>query len=67
MTSKTSLHRPEDVRARYGGVSDMTLRRWEKDPRVGFPSPIRINGRRFWDAALLDAFDERLAAREAAA
>lgn len=47
------------VRARYGGVSDMSLWRWSRDPELGFPAPIRINNRRFWDCAALDAFDQR--------
>lgn len=36
------------VRARYSGVSDMSLWRWLHDEELGFPQPIRINGRRFW-------------------
>ena len=35
------------VRSRYG-VSDMSLWRWLRDPKLGFPRPMRINGRRFW-------------------
>jgi hypothetical protein len=54
-TSSTDRDRPLDagvvyrksaqVRARYGGVSDMTLWRWLHDEQLGFPQPIRINGR----------------------
>jgi predicted DNA-binding transcriptional regulator AlpA len=36
------------VRARYG-VSDMTIWRWLQNTSLGFPAPIRINGRRFGD------------------
>lgn len=46
------------VRARYG-VSDMTLWRWLTSRGLGFPSPIRINGRRFWDQEELDRFDAK--------
>jgi predicted DNA-binding transcriptional regulator AlpA len=31
-------------------VSDMTIWRWQHDPQVGFPAPIKLsaNGRNFW-------------------
>ncbi len=35
------------VRARYG-VSDMCIWRWIRDEKLGFPTPIKINNRRFW-------------------
>ncbi len=63
---------PEDmlpaaqVLARYQ-VSDMTLFRWLKDARLSFPQPIRINGRRYWRLADLQAFEVRQAARQEAA
>lgn len=31
-----------------GGVSDMTLHRWLKDPEKAFPRPIYIGKRRYW-------------------
>lgn len=31
--------------------------RWLRDPKLNFPQPTYIRGRRFWDAAELDAFD----------
>ncbi|MBW7968617.1 hypothetical protein [Bradyrhizobium sp. BR 10289] len=43
------------VRQRYGNISDMTLWRWLKNN--SFPAPRKINGRRYWDAADLDAWD----------
>ena len=43
---------------RYG-VTDMTLRRWDADPTLDFPQPIRIRRRKYRDAAELDAFDQR--------
>ncbi len=54
------------VRARYG-VSDMTIFRWLADPRLSFPQPIRINGRRYWRIADLQAFEERQASKREAA
>jgi predicted DNA-binding transcriptional regulator AlpA len=31
-------------------VSDMCIWRWQRDPTVGFPAPVKLgrNGRRFW-------------------
>lgn len=34
-----------------GGVSDMTLHRWLKDPEKAFPRPIYIGKRRYWREA----------------
>jgi predicted DNA-binding transcriptional regulator AlpA len=44
------------VRARYG-VSDMTLWRWLRNEALGFPTPIRINQRRFWKLAELESWE----------
>jgi predicted DNA-binding transcriptional regulator AlpA len=55
------------VRSRYN-CSDMSLWRWQRDPDLGFPEPLRINGRRLWKLADLEAWERRRAAsvREAA-
>jgi predicted DNA-binding transcriptional regulator AlpA len=56
------MHNPQtylsagQVRARYG-VSDMSLWRWLRDEALGFPHPIRINGRRFWKLDDLTAWE----------
>jgi predicted DNA-binding transcriptional regulator AlpA len=44
------------LRRRYG-VSDMSLWRWQKDQSLGFPKPLRINGRRFWKLSELEAWE----------
>lgn len=48
-----------ELSARYGGVSDMTIRRWIASE--GFPKPVRFKGTRksvrFWDTAALDKHD----------
>jgi predicted DNA-binding transcriptional regulator AlpA len=44
------------VRTRYG-VSDMSLWRWCRDDALGFPHPLRINGRRFWKLAELERWE----------
>lgn len=47
------------ARQYVGGISDMTLWRWERDPELGWPQPIRVRGRRFYRVADLDAFLQR--------
>jgi predicted DNA-binding transcriptional regulator AlpA len=37
------------LRARYGGISEMTIWRWERDERLGFPKPTEINHRKYYD------------------
>jgi predicted DNA-binding transcriptional regulator AlpA len=49
------------VRSRYG-VSDMALWRWLRNERLAFPRPLRINGRRFWKLADLEAWEASRAA-----
>jgi hypothetical protein len=44
--------------ARYR-VSDRTIDRWVRDPRLNFPKPLVINGRRFFDEAEIAAFDAK--------
>lgn len=46
------------VRARYGGRSDMTLHRWLKRPDLNFPRPIYICGKRFWVRDELTSWEE---------
>jgi hypothetical protein len=46
-------------------VHPHTLRRWDKNPALGFPPPVYVNGRRYREAAKLDAWD-RKNSREAA-
>ncbi|WP_281517490.1 helix-turn-helix domain-containing protein [Ferranicluibacter rubi] len=45
-----------EVCDRYG-ISRRTLERWLVDEKVGFPQPMRINGRRFFKATDLHRFD----------
>lgn len=45
------------VRNRFGGISDMTLWRWLQDEALAFPRPIVINRRRFFLEAELDAWE----------
>jgi hypothetical protein len=54
---QTKRLRSRDVRARYNDISERTLSRWERDPVLGFPQPMVINRRKFWNENELDAFD----------
>jgi predicted DNA-binding transcriptional regulator AlpA len=53
------------VAARYD-VTDMSIWRWERDPRLNFPKPIRIGRRKFWDEAELIAWESARRASEVA-
>lgn len=46
-----------DVCARYGKITSMTLHRWLANPDIAFPRPVRIGKLRFWEIAALDAYD----------
>ena len=54
-----------DVRARYGNISAMTLSRWLKDERLEFPLPIRIHNLRYFRLADLVEWERRRAQRAA--
>lgn len=49
------------VRARFGGCSTMTLWRYLQDESLGFPQPVFIRKRRYWDADEVEAFIDRQA------
>ena len=51
------------VRRRYGDIAASTLFRWDRNPELGFPRPIDINGRKYRDEDELDAFDASRASR----
>jgi predicted DNA-binding transcriptional regulator AlpA len=36
------------TRERVGGVSNMCIWRWLRDPRVQFPPPVQVNRRNYW-------------------
>jgi predicted DNA-binding transcriptional regulator AlpA len=36
------------TKALVGNVSDMCIWRWQRDERVQFPRPIKINNRNYW-------------------
>ncbi len=49
---------PERLVAERYSCHVHTLKRWEKDPTLGFPPPVWVRGRRYRDVAALDAWDE---------
>jgi hypothetical protein len=50
------------LRARFGNISEMTLWRWERDPRLAFPQALIINGRRYYDLAEIEEWERAQAA-----
>lgn len=50
-----------NVRARLGGVSAMTIWRYQQDTKLAFPRAITIRKRNFWDANEIEAFIARSA------
>lgn len=55
------------TRARCGGKTNMTLWRWQRDPRVQFPRPdMVINGRRYWRLGTLRRWQAQQANKQAA-
>ena len=55
------------TRAFCGRVSAMCLWRWQRDSRVNFPQPIRINSRNYWRLGDLRAWLAVVAAKSATA
>jgi predicted DNA-binding transcriptional regulator AlpA len=51
-----TLMTAKEVKARCGGVTDMTIWRWLQDPETGFPAPRYVRKRRYWRADELDAW-----------
>lgn len=41
------------------GVSRMSIHRWERDPEVNLPKPVRIRGQRFYPVVEIDAWLEQ--------
>jgi predicted DNA-binding transcriptional regulator AlpA len=38
----------QQARSHVGGVTNMCLWRWMRDPRVVFPLPVKMNSRNYW-------------------
>jgi hypothetical protein len=51
------------VRREFGGISEMTTWRWDRDPRMvelGWPPPVKIRTRKFRPRKQLEAFKANL-------
>lgn len=57
-TFSETLLKTAEVKARLGNITDMTLWRWERDPRLNFPQPVRINRRKYFRQSDLEAWAE---------
>jgi len=55
------LMNSKNVRERLGGLSPMTIWRYQNDEKLGFPKPITIRNRNFCDADEIEAFISRRA------
>ena len=42
------------------GICEMTLFRWTRDPKLGFPPAVKIRNRNFRSRRALEAFKERM-------
>lgn len=47
-------------------ISQMSLWRWQRDPRLNFPKPMRVSGRRYYRLAELEQFERERVAQRAA-
>jgi hypothetical protein len=49
------------VKEQFGNISDMTVWRWQRNPRVRFPLPdFVINGRNYWTRRTLRRHRHRM-------
>lgn len=63
LTGDDLLLTSSQVRGACGGVTAMSLWRWERNPSILFPPPaLRINGRKYWSRNAVRQF---IAARAA--
>lgn len=53
------LMNSKNVRERLGGLSPMTIWRYQQDEKLAFPRAITIRKRNFWDADEIEAFIAR--------
>jgi len=54
LDQSTELVNASDARQEeLAGISEPTLWRWERDPKLNFPPAIRINGRKYWTRKVL--------------
>jgi predicted DNA-binding transcriptional regulator AlpA len=66
LPSSSDVRMPTVQLARRFNVVPRTIERWLDDPRLAFPAPLRINGRRYWSLAEIESWERRKAAEAAA-
>lgn len=67
MSSETNYLTAKKVRERFGGISAMTLWRWERDEVLPFPAPLVLNRRKFYELPKIEAWERARAAASLAA
>jgi hypothetical protein len=55
-TADDDLLTSSQVRQQFGGICEMTLHRWERDPRLNFPPPLIINRRKYHRRSKIQQF-----------
>ncbi|WP_461658910.1 helix-turn-helix transcriptional regulator, partial [Methylorubrum aminovorans] len=48
-------------------ITSTTLWRWQQDPKLDFPEPVKLNGRNMWTAEDVHAWERKRATRRGAA
>lgn len=62
----TSYYTSRNLMDRYQ-ITDTTLWRWQQDHKLGFPQPLKLNGRNMWPSDDIHAWERKRAARRGAA
>ena len=53
------------AQAAHYNVTCRTIERWRRDPKMGFPQPMTINGRNYTSLKATQAYDRQRAANKA--
>ena len=66
-TARTTRKLPSNEILNRYGITRRTLGRWMADPDLGFPKPLTLNGRHYFDLAEVESYEKRAAVQIAAA
>ncbi len=61
MATYDELVSDKQVAKEMGGVSTVTLWRWRRIKKLGFPQQVKINNRNYCKRSELEAFKQRMA------
>lgn len=64
--SATSYYIGRNLMDRYQ-ITSTTLWRWQQDPKLEFPAPVKLNGRNMWASEDVHAWERKRATRRGAA